>query len=178
MKLKDNLKKLPRESPKKKIFTFLKLMILKKLPLQCSIRPFQVQIMWVFVYFSCLFLWVGPGCWYPVMVIPFFSDTTSNPGVGIGNTHSIRQTLFQPEPGIHTEQIIPNSLGQFKFHYCIKSIECVMLQLYNLFTYRVALLAWDPWVPGKSSIFEEWVPEPIDFGKKGLQFTLISSKHK
>ena len=33
-------------------------------------------------------------------------------------------------------------------------------------------------VPRYLSIFEQWVPEPIDFGKKGLQFILLSSKHR
>ena len=28
-----------------------------------------------------------------------------------------------------------------------------------------------PWIPGNPSIFELWVPEPINFGKKGLEFT-------
>ena len=42
----------------------------------------------------------------------------------------------------------------------------------------VAPLAWVPWVPGSPSIFDQWVPEPINFdqwvpepinfGKKGL----------
>ena len=38
----------------------------------------------------------------------------------------------------------------------------------------VAPLAWVPWVPGNPSIFEQWVPEPINFGKKGLNYTLFS----
>ena len=29
----------------------------------------------------------------------------------------------------------------------------------------VAPLAWVPWVPGNPSSFEQWVPEPINFGK-------------
>jgi len=32
----------------------------------------------------------------------------------------------------------------------------------------VAPLAWVPWVPGNPSIFEQLVPEPINFGKIGL----------
>ena len=39
----------------------------------------------------------------------------------------------------------------------------------------VAPLAWVPWVPGSPSIFEQWVPEAIDFGKKRLPFTLLIS---
>ena len=42
----------------------------------------------------------------------------------------------------------------------------------------VAPLAWVPWVPGSPSIFEQWVPEAIDFGKKRLQFTLLISEQK
>ena len=30
----------------------------------------------------------------------------------------------------------------------------------------VAPLAWVPWVPGNPSIFRQWVPEPINFGRK------------
>ena len=42
----------------------------------------------------------------------------------------------------------------------------------------VAPLAWVPWVPGNPSIFEQWVPEPIKFGKKRLKFTLFSVQSK
>jgi len=35
----------------------------------------------------------------------------------------------------------------------------------------VAPLAWVPWVFGNPSIFEEWVPEPINFWKNQLEFT-------
>ena len=34
------------------------------------------------------------------------------------------------------------------------------------FSLIVAPLAWVPWVPENPSIFEQWVPEPINFGKK------------
>ena len=44
-------------------------------------------------------------------------------------------------------------------------------------TMSMAPLALVPWVPWNPSIFEQWVPEPIDFGKNGLQFTLLSSKY-
>ena len=38
----------------------------------------------------------------------------------------------------------------------------------------VAPLAWVPWVPGNPSIFEQWVPETINLGEKGLNSTLFS----
>ena len=34
--------------------------------------------------------------------------------------------------------------------------------------YTVAPLAWVPWVPGNPSIFEQWVPEPINIDTKSL----------
>ena len=42
----------------------------------------------------------------------------------------------------------------------------------------MAPLAWVPWVPGNPSIFEEWVPEPINFGKKRLKFALFAVQSK
>ena len=42
----------------------------------------------------------------------------------------------------------------------------------------VALLAWVPWFPGNPSNFDQWVPEPINFGKKQLKFTLFSFQNK
>ena len=42
----------------------------------------------------------------------------------------------------------------------------------------VAPLAWVPWVPGNPSIIEQWVPEPISFGKNGLKFTPYSVQNK
>ena len=35
----------------------------------------------------------------------------------------------------------------------------------------VAPLPWVPWVPGNPSIFEQWVPEPINLGNKGPKYT-------
>ena len=40
----------------------------------------------------------------------------------------------------------------------------------------VAPLAWVPWVPGNPSILEQWVPEPINFGKKQPKCTQISQE--
>ena len=40
----------------------------------------------------------------------------------------------------------------------------------------VAPLAWIPWVPGYPSIFEQSVPEPINFGKKGLNLPFFPCK--
>ena len=37
----------------------------------------------------------------------------------------------------------------------------------------VAPLAWVPWVPGNPSIFEQWVPETINFGQIGLNLPLV-----
>ena len=42
----------------------------------------------------------------------------------------------------------------------------------------VAPLAWVPWVPGNPSIFEQWVPEPINFGDKGPKFTPFSVQNE
>ena len=42
----------------------------------------------------------------------------------------------------------------------------------------MALLALVPWVPGNPSIFEQWVPEPINFGKKALNSTVFSVQGK
>ena len=42
----------------------------------------------------------------------------------------------------------------------------------------VASLAWVPWVPGYPSIFEQWVPEPINFGKKRPKFTHSSVENE
>ena len=38
----------------------------------------------------------------------------------------------------------------------------------------MAPLAWVPWVPRNPSTFEQWVPEPMNFRKKGLKLTLFS----
>ena len=38
----------------------------------------------------------------------------------------------------------------------------------------LAPLAWVPWVPWNPSIFEQWVLEPINCGKRGVKFTLFS----
>ena len=41
----------------------------------------------------------------------------------------------------------------------------------------VASLVWVPWVPWNPSIFEQWVPEPISFGKnQEYMYPLISAK--
>ena len=41
-------------------------------------------------------------------------------------------------------------------------------------------LAWVPRVPGNPSIFEQWVPEPVNFGKKELENTdfFVENEHK
>ena len=39
-------------------------------------------------------------------------------------------------------------------------------------------MAWVPWVPRNPLIFEQWVPEPINFGKKGLKFEVVSVENK
>ena len=44
--------------------------------------------------------------------------------------------------------------------------------------FSVAPLAWVPWVPGNPSIFEQWVPEPINFEKNGINSTLFSVESK
>ena len=42
----------------------------------------------------------------------------------------------------------------------------------NLFA-AVAPLAWVPWVPGNPSVFEQWVPEPINFETKKLNLPIF-----
>ena len=42
----------------------------------------------------------------------------------------------------------------------------------------VAPLAWVSWVPGNPPILEQWVPEPINFEKKELEFTPFSTQNK
>ena len=43
----------------------------------------------------------------------------------------------------------------------------------------VPLLAWVPWVPENPTSFEHWVPEPINFEKKELNFiTLVQSEQE
>ena len=42
----------------------------------------------------------------------------------------------------------------------------------------MAPLAWVSWVPGNPSILEQWVPEPINFGKKQPKFTQISLENE
>ena len=37
-----------------------------------------------------------------------------------------------------------------------------------------APLAWVPWVPGNLSIFEQWVPETINFREEGQKFNKFS----
>ena len=51
-------------------------------------------------------------------------------------------------------------------------------KLFNNQFDAVAPLAWVPWVPGNPSIFEQWVPEPINFRKKRLKFTLFAVQSK
>ena len=40
--------------------------------------------------------------------------------------------------------------------------------VYSQLSERIAVvpLAWVPWVPGNPSIFEQLVPEPINFGRR------------
>ena len=48
----------------------------------------------------------------------------------------------------------------------------------DMATTAVAPLVWVPWVPGNPSSFEQWVPELINFGNKGLNpilFLFIAS---
>ena len=42
----------------------------------------------------------------------------------------------------------------------------------------VAPLQWVPWVPGNPSVLEQWVLEPINFGKKEPKCTQISLKNE
>ena len=42
----------------------------------------------------------------------------------------------------------------------------------------VALLSWVLLVPANPSIFEQWVPEPINFEKNGINSTLFSVESK
>ena len=42
----------------------------------------------------------------------------------------------------------------------------------------VAPLVWVTWVPGNPSILEQWVPEPIIFGKKQLKCTKILPEYE
>ena len=46
----------------------------------------------------------------------------------------------------------------------------------NTITFTVASLAWILWVPTNPSIFELWVPEPINFGNKGLKLPSFQFK--
>ena len=42
----------------------------------------------------------------------------------------------------------------------------------------MAPLAWVLWVPGNPSIFRQWVPEPINFGRKKTGNHLADYKKK
>ena len=42
----------------------------------------------------------------------------------------------------------------------------------------VASMTWVPWVPGYPLIFKQWVPEPINFGKKKLNHIPFSVRNK
>ena len=50
---------------------------------------------------------------------------------------------------------------------------CVLLDHLVSFLKAVAPLAW---VPRNPSIFEQWVPEPVNFEKKRLRFPYFSVK--
>ena len=41
-----------------------------------------------------------------------------------------------------------------------------------------APLAWVPWVPRNPSIFEQWVPEPINFGDQQVKCDQISEQNE
>ena len=41
-----------------------------------------------------------------------------------------------------------------------------------------AMLAGVPWIPGNPIVFKQWVPEPINFGKKGQKCTPFSDQNK
>ena len=42
----------------------------------------------------------------------------------------------------------------------------------------VASFAWVPWFPGNPSILDQWVPEPINFGKLRINLTPFSVQSK
>ena len=49
-------------------------------------------------------------------------------------------------------------------------VRAFFLRLCNQWNQSTAVIAVAPltWVSGNPLIFEQWVPEPINFGKKGL----------
>lgn len=71
--------------------------------------------------------------------------------------------------------------GRISMKTWIKNLYVISFpyQLSEVFWHdTVAQLAWVPWVPGNPSTFEQWVPEPISFGKKGLRFGVFSIQNQ